>query len=320
MKELLSQIAEDTGVPADLLERAARARANAQGIDADALVAGWAGGEVPAAPAPTAAPPAATEPAAAAESGAGKLPEALVRRSAAARAKREGRPLDEVLVEMGLSPEGETPAAAAVEPAAAPAPAAPVAAAEEEPAAAEPVAEEEEPLAVFAGFPRWLAASFILIPMIALLYAGLAPNGPDCGTSGQLAINPVSGEVQSCGGDASPFFSLGEAIYEANCVACHSADGSGGVGPSFLGGAVLQTFSACADHVQWVTLGTQNWPDATYGDTGKPTGGGGVMPGYEGTLTENEIAAVALYERVAFGGEDIVEAEVSCGLVAGAEG
>jgi hypothetical protein len=320
MKELLNQIATDTGVPADLLERAARARATAQGTDVDALVAGWAGGEAPAAAEPVPTPPAAAEPAPAAESGAGKLPEALVRRSAAARAKREGRPLDEVLVEMGLSPEGETSAAPVAEPAAVQTPAAPSAATKEEPAAAEPVAEEEEPQPVFAGFPRWLAASFILIPMIALLYAGLAPNGPDCGTSGQLAINPVTGEAQSCGGDASPFFSLGEAIYEANCVACHGADGGGGVGPSFLGGAVLQTFSACTDHVQWVTLGTQNWPDATYGDTGKPVGGGGVMPGYDGNLSETEIAAVALYERVAFGGQDIVEAEASCGLTEGAEG
>jgi hypothetical protein len=379
MKELLNQIATDTGVPADLLERAARARANAQGTDVDALVAGWAGGEAPAAAEPVPTPPAAAEPAPAAESGAGKLPEALVRRSAAARAKREGRPLDEVLVEMGLSPEGETPAAEpaaaatpepapaaadsgagklpealvrrsaaarakregrpldevlvemglspegetsaapVAEPAAVQTPAAPSAATKEEPAAAEPVAEEEEPQPVFAGFPRWLAASFILIPMIALLYAGLAPNGPDCGTSGQLAINPVTGEAQSCGGDASPFFSLGEAIYEVNCVACHGADGGGGVGPSFLGGAVLQTFSACTDHVQWVTLGTQNWPDATYGDTGKPAGGGGVMPGYDGNLSETEIASVALYERVAFGGQDIVEAEAACGFTEGVE-
>jgi hypothetical protein len=155
--------------------------------------------------------------------------------------------------------------------------------------------------------------------MIALLYAGLAPNGPNCGTSGQLAINPVNGEAQSCGGDASPFFSLGETLYEANCVACHGADGGGGVGPSFLGGAVLQTFSACSDHTQWVTLGTLNWPDATYGDTGKPVGGGGVMSGYEGQLSATEIAAVSLYERVAFGGQDIAEAEESCGLVAAAE-
>ena len=75
MDELLNQIAADTGVPADLLERAARARATAQGVDVDGLVAGWAGGEapasappavesVPAVPAPAAEPePAASAPA-----------------------------------------------------------------------------------------------------------------------------------------------------------------------------------------------------------------------------------------------------------------
>jgi hypothetical protein len=322
MQEILNQIAADTGVPAELLERAARARATSSGVDVEGLISGWGGGEAPAAPAPAPAPaepPAATAPAG--DSGAGKLPEALVRRSAAAKAKREGRPLDEVLVEMGLSPEGETSGAPAAPPAgtpASPTPAATPEAVADEPEA--PVAAEElQP--VFAGFPRWLAASFIIIPMIALLYAGLAPNGPDCGTSGQLAINPINGEAQSCGGDASPFFSLGESIYDANCAACHGDDGAGGVGPAFLGGAVLQTFSSCEDHVTWVTLGSANWPDATYGDTNKPVGGTGVnMTGYEGTLSEREIAAVSLYERVAFGGEDIAEAEAACGLVEAAEG
>ena len=72
---------------------------------------------------------------------------------------------------------------------------------------------------------------------------------------------PLNGEAQSCGGDTSPFFSLGEAIYDAKCVACHSANGGGGVGPSFIGGAVLQTFSACEDHVEWVSIGTSEWPE-----------------------------------------------------------
>ena len=233
MQDKLNQIAEETGVPADLLERAARARAEKRGVAVEALVSGWAGGEAPAA-----APPPAPEPAApaapAGDSGAGKLPEALLRRSAAAKAKREGRPLDDVLVEMGLSPEG-----AAEAPAETPAPAASAApaadAGEAEPVAEEPEEEvEEEPEPLFAGFPRWLAASFIVIPMIALLYAGLAPNGPDCGTSGQLAINPLNGEAEACDGGASPFFSLGEVIYEAECVACHGANGGGGVGPAFL--------------------------------------------------------------------------------------
>ncbi|MDX2342263.1 MAG: c-type cytochrome [Acidimicrobiia bacterium] len=342
MQEILNQIAADTGVPAELLERAARARATVLGIDAEALVSGWGGGETPAptaaadptpaAPAdPTPAVPAEPAPAPSSDTGAGKLPEALVRRSAAAKAKREGRPLDEVLVEMGLSPAGGASAAPVPSvadaassvadaagtgaPTSTAAPSVPDAGADEAPV------EEEEPQPVFAGFPRWLAASFIIIPMIALLYAGLAPNGPDCGTSGQLAINPINGEAQSCGGDASPFFSLGGSIYDLNCAACHGDDGGGGVGPSFLGGAVLQTFSACEDHVSWVTLGSANWPDVTYGDTNKPVGGTGVnMAGYEGTLSEQEIAAVALYERVAFGGQDITEAEATCGLVEAAEG
>lgn len=341
MEELLNQISAETGVPADLLERAARARAAARGVSPDALVAGWAGGEAPTAPEvgapeePVAAPeqpapevgapapsaaapepptPEVAAPAPATDSGAGKLPEALLRRSAAAKAKREGRPLDEVLVEMGLSPEGAAAEAPAAEPAGAAAPAATSASAlTAEEAVEEPSAEERVP--VFAGFPRWLAASFIVIPMIALLYAGLSPNGPDCGASGQLDINPVTGEVQGCAGDASPFFTLGETTYQSICAACHSADGSGGVGPAFTGGAVLQTFSACPDHIDWVTTGSANWPDATYGDTNKPVGGVGVMPGFGSNLSEQDIASVVLYERVAFGGQDITEAEVDCGLV-----
>ncbi len=320
MQDQLSQISDQTGVPADLLERAARARAEKAGVAVEALVAGWAGGEAPAPAAPAAEP--APEPAAApagGDSGAGKLPEALLRRSAAAKAKREGRPLDDVLVEMGLAPAGgDAPAAAPAAPVPAETPAAAAPAAEEEEAAPVEEVVVEEPEPVFAGFPRWLAASFIIIPMIALLYAGLAPNGPDCGTSGQLAINPVSGEAEDCDGGLSPFFSQGEAIY-ATCAGCHGADGGGGTGPAFTGGAILTTFSACTDHVEWVAIGSDAWPDATYGDNNKPAGASGVMPGYEGTLSAQEIAAVVLYERVAFGGEDITVAEQSCGLVAGAE-
>lgn len=393
MDEQLNQIAEQTGVPADLLERAARARAAAQGVAAEALVAGWAGGDAPApeaaptpTPTPAAAPPAEPvveapapavaesgggsvpaaeseggkqlpeallrrsaearakregrsveevlaemtgggEPAApapaaasapAAESGGGKqLPEALLRRSAAAKAKREGRPLDEVLVEMGLNPDGATSEAPAAKPAGAPAPVAETTASdsgEAQPEAAAAVVDAG-PEPIFAGFPRWLAASFIIIPLFALLYAGFAPNGPDCGTSGQLAINPISGEAESCGGPGSVYFSIGQSIYTGQCAACHSADGSGGVGPALAGGAVLQTFSACTDQIQWVTLGSNNWPDATYGDTNRPVLGTGVaMPGYDGNLSAEEIASVVLYERVSFGGADPITEEAACGL------
>ena len=66
-----------------------------------------------------------------------EIPESILRRSAAARAKAEGRPLDEILAEMGLAPEGgAAPAPApAAEPAAAPVAEAPApAAAVSEPA------------------------------------------------------------------------------------------------------------------------------------------------------------------------------------------
>ena len=39
------------------------------------------------------------------------------------------------------------------------------------------------------------------------------------------------------------------------------------------------------------------------------------MPGYEATLTPEQIAAVSLYERVAFGGQPLEEAQIDCGLV-----
>ncbi len=38
------------------------------------------------------------------------------------------------------------------------------------------------------------------------------------------------------------------------------------------------------------------------------------MPGFS-SLTETEITQVALYERVAFGGQDVMAAESDCGLV-----
>jgi hypothetical protein len=38
------------------------------------------------------------------------------------------------------------------------------------------------------------------------------------------------------------------------------------------------------------------------------------MPGFEGQLTELEIAQVTLFERVEFGGLDVEAAETACGF------
>ena len=110
-------------------------------------------------------------------------------------------------------------------------------------------------------------------------------------------------------------FAEGQGLY-SQCASCHGANGGGGVGPAFAG--VTGTFSACTDHVEWVRLGSSGWPEATYGDSGKPVQGR--MPGYDGVLSIEQIAAVSFYERVAFGGEALEDAAVNCGIVAADEG
>jgi hypothetical protein len=283
--ELIAKIAESEGYPAELVERSAAARAQAMGVPTEQVIARWAGGDVPvpAAPAPAPAAPAAVDEAPTEET-----------------AEEPSGPDVEV-----LAPETE----------------------------AEPPEVEEEPDAsatawvpptgssVLAGFPRWLAAVFLIIPAIAMLYLLRAPDGPDCGVSGQLALDPVTGVPENCDGtdygvEVVNFFSMGQELFDARCAACHGADGGGGAGQVLAGGAVLASFPSgqCALHVEWVALGTANWPEPTYGALAKPVGGFGQMPGFEGVLTEEEIASVVLYERVAFGDETVADAEVDCGL------
>lgn len=280
MDELLSKIADATGVPSDLLDRAVRARAAAAGKSVEALAAEWAGEPVPeggSAPAPAPAAPQAAP--------AAPAPEA---------AETPKGPVVEVL-----------------EPTAAPP--APVVEAEPEP----------EPVMASTNFPRWLSAAFLLIPLLAISYALLAPNGPNCGSSGALAIDPVSGEAANC--DGSPygvevvnFFTLGETLYEGKCASCHGSAGQGGTGPALSGGSVVVVFPTCTDHVEWVRYGTTGWTEATgsttYGATEKPVGGSGaIMPSFA-SLTESELREVVLYERVAFGQELYADAETGCGL------
>lgn len=361
MDELLKKVAEIRGMPAPLVERSAEARAKKLGVSTEEVLREWAGEAVPAAapsaPDVPAAPEAGDASEAAAPAGGGAIsrdelveqaasakgmPASLVERSAAARAKKEGLTTEAVLAEWAdvdaASVVATAPAAAPPEVAASVAET-PSGAAEAgsraevlEPAAvaaeAAAVAEEEDAAATspWSRYPALLTASFVIIPFIAVLYILAIPNGPSCGSSGQLAVDPASGEAVNCDGseygvDASDNFGLGGAVYAAQCVACHGAGGGGGAGPALSGGAVLVTFpsGSCSDHVSWIGFGSAGWPEATYGATGKPVAGG--MPGFGSSLSELELAQVALYERVAFGGEDLMEAEAECGLgEEGAEG
>ncbi len=294
MDELLQLISDRLGVPTDLLERAASARAAASGSGAEDIVRSWAGEEAP--PPAAAAPP--PQPA---ETPAPATPEPAPA-SAPVPAPAEESPVVEVLAPAEPAAgdddddedEAEAPAAAA------------------------------DRSTVLSGFPRWLAASFVLVPLVALLYALITPNAPDCGSAGQLAVDPVTGDAVNCDGspygvDAVDFFAIGEEVYVGKCAACHGAAGGGGVGPGFTGGALLATFPACDDHLTWVEIGSTGWPDPTYGANNTPVlASGAVMPGFAPpVLTTEELAAVVLYERVAFGGEALPEAESGCGLTGG---
>lgn len=288
MQELLAAASAALGVPETLVRRSAEARAKAQGVATESILAAWAGGEpvAPAAPAeatpatgsPPAPPPDAAEP-------------------------PSGGPAFEVIGAAAPPPAGE------------------------ESGADEGVPPAEEEAAVAGAIPRWLMTLFLVVPAFAIAYALFFPNGPNCGDAGRLAVDPVSGIAAQCDGSpygASfvDFFARGRAEY-GTCAACHGEGGAGaGNFPAFTGGSLLRTFppGQCDAQVQWVTLGTAGWPDPTYGATGKPVGGSGAqMPGFGGALSDEEIRSVVLYERVQFGGQVLEEAMADCGLTPDSE-
>lgn len=178
--------------------------------------------------------------------------------------------------------------------------------------------------------PRWLAAAFMVVPMFGLVYLSSSLTSSGCEEGGyELAVDRATGVVENCDGSAfegrggasgegAAFIAAGSELYTSTgCAGCHGAGGGGGTGPAFAN--VLLTFGSCADHVEWVLLGSAGFQAAgrtTYGDIAKPVAGG--MPG-QAALSEEELASVVAFERAVFGGGDPEEVLVDCGLVEGAE-
>lgn len=312
MSELSAAAAAALGVPEPIVERSAAARAAETGMSVDEVLSVWAGGgELPVAAAE--APADVTD---APEAPAGEQEEAT-----STPAPTEGGP-------------AETPA----QPAAAPQPAAvtraPVPA---EVTAAEAATLPEVITVPTAGIrertnftiPRWLAAVMLIIPAFALFALGSSATG-ECGEATELTTDVITGDIVNCdgteftgsgaGGGGADFIAMGEAIYNAapgNCQSCHGANGGGaGAIPALTG--VLTTFGACDEHVRWVELGSSGFQaagESTYGDTNKPINGG--MPAFGTSLSAEQLAAVASFERVRFGGADPAETLVDCGLAEG---
>ena len=298
------------GLPETLVQRSAEARAADTGASVDEILAAWAGGEdVAAAPPPAAAQPEtvdeeaaepeaaepeATEPVAAAVTTAPEL-------SATAVTTRTPVPDEVTSAEAAHLPEVVTVATAGI--------------------------KERTNFVI----PKWLTAVMLIVPLFALFALGGASTG-ECGEATELTTDVVTGNIVNCdgseftgqsvGGGGTDFIALGGDIYEGsavtgvNCAGCHGATGQGsGTFPALTG--VLTTFGSCTDHIEWVMLGTAGFESEgreTYGNTNKPVRGAGVMPGFGGSLTAEQIASVDAFERARFGGEDPEVALVDCGL------
>jgi mono/diheme cytochrome c family protein len=84
----------------------------------------------------------------------------------------------------------------------------------------------------------------------------------------------------------------GAAIFAQFCSPCHGGSGVGGSAPAMVGGTEVQQFPEIADHIAFVTEGSQS--GVPYGTSGQGTG---AMPGWGTQLTEEQIRAVVEYER-----------------------
>jgi len=290
------------------------------------------------------------------------VPEAIVRRSAEARAKITGATVDEVLTawagggevesrktepEVGspktedASPEPESrkaedasperapeevPERVAVGPPPPPAEVSPKEAIRYPVVVTVPTAGLSERTAGVV--PWWLAAFLVIIPLFGLLQLAGAANN-ECGVGGELLPDRVTGELRNCdgtefegrgpAGGATDFLAMGAGLFTGGpaCAGCHGAAGEGLSGPPLAG--VVATFSSCLDHIEWVTKGTTGFQGegrTTYGDLGTPVGATSArMPSFGSQLSPEQIAAVAAYERVRFGGAPVDETLVACGLV-----
>jgi mono/diheme cytochrome c family protein len=132
---------------------------------------------------------------------------------------------------------------------------------------------------------------------------------------------PLSLLAGACGGGSSvpDELSGGRKIYGSNCATCHGGSGQGGAGPAL--GDVMDTWPSCTEQQEWIALGSERWKTVhgpTYGADDTPITA--VMPGHEDRLSEQEIAEVAAYQRVEFGGGDLAAVLADCGLPAPSSG
>ena len=294
MSELVNKVAEILNAPVDLVQRSAEARAQASGISVDEVLNSWAGGESVAASAPK--------------------EEAPVEEAPKEEVVVEDETLEEPPVEEAPKEELVVPATVTKQ-------------------VTKSISFANQTMGIKINsenlLPKWLNFSFIIIPLFILVGLISSSNTQDCGERGMLNVDRKSQEAVNC--DGSPYegrgvaatntinyIALGQEVYAgaAACAGCHGGGGGGGVGPAFTGGALYTTFPTCADHTKWIQLGSAGWQaevGPTYGAEDTVSIGG--MPGFQGKLTEDELYAVVVFERVVFGGGNTEEVLSDCGLL-----
>lgn len=299
MSDLVNKVAEILNAPVDLVQRSAEARAAASGVSVDDVLSSWAGGESVAASAPKEEAPIEEAPKEEAV-----VEETVEEETVEEEASFEDAPKEEAVIATAVTRQ-----------------------------VTKSISFANETMGIKINsenlLPKWLNFSFIIIPLFILIGLISSSNTQECGERGMLNVDRKSQEAVNC--DGSPYegrgvaatntinyIALGQEVYAgaAACAGCHGGGGGGGVGPAFTGGALYTTFPTCADHTKWIQLGSAGWQaevGPTYGAEDTVSIGG--MPGFQGKLTEDELYAVVVFERVVFGGGNTEEVLSDCGLL-----
>lgn len=209
-----------------------------------------------------------------------EIPEHLLKRSQAARAKSGGDAPADAPAPAATPAVAAAAAPAAVAKAAAPAPAAPVAK-PDSPVVAAYRARKKTPV--------WAMLGLSILPVWGFMYV--------------RALTPQKVEAQGPLG-------AGAKTYTAACAGCHGGAGEGGVGYAFTEKSIIKTFPHIEDQLRFVYFGTDNYIAAgvdVYGDPNREggphiAGAKGKMPPQGGSLSDVEILNVVCHERYTLGG------------------